>query len=336
MRYIGVDLHTTQVTVCYLTSMSEFRFEKYDLAEIDKFAAGLEPDDEIAVEATGNTRWFVKQVAEKVARVAVVNPREFEVTKKSVKKTDRRDALNLARFLAVDMLPEVRRKSEPAETVARLNETRSKLVGLKTSLFNKIHALAVSRGWKLKKESLGSKRGLAKVQEREWSAIERLELEIIIEQIEGLQKGIRRLETAIEEASRKLAGFENLISIKGIGTRSAGVLLSVIGAVEDFADEKKLASYFGIVPKVKNSNEKVKTGRITKRGSKTGRTTLVQCALVAIRYNEYLRNYYERIKARSGHGKAKIAAARKFLGIIYNTLKNNWVFADFSNFELAE
>jgi hypothetical protein len=35
-------------------------------------------------------------------------------------------------------------------------------------------------------------------------------------------------------------------------------------------------------------------------------------------------------------GKAVIATARKFLGIIYNTLKNNWVFADFPNFVLAE
>ncbi len=31
-----------------------------------------------------------------------------------------------------------------------------------------------------------------------------------------------------------------------------------------------------------------------------------------------------------------IATARKFLGIIYNTLKNNWVFEDFPNFVLAE
>ena len=37
-----------------------------------------------------------------------------------------------------------------------------------------------------------------------------------------------------------------------------------------------------------------------------------------------------------GTGKAIIALARKFLGIIYNTLKNNWVFADFPDFVLAE
>lgn len=140
----------------------------------------------------------------------------------------------------------------------------------------------------------------------------------------------------LEAEAEKLAGFENLISVTGIGARSAGVLLSVIGEVEDFADENKLASYFGIVPKIANSNEKVNHGRITKRGNKAGRTTLGQCTLVAIRYNSYLKKYYEQVKERRGHGKAKIAAARKYLGVIYNTLKNNWVFADFNNFELAE
>ena len=49
-----------------------------------------------------------------------------------------------------------------------------------------------------------------------------------------------------------------------------------------------------------------------------------------------LKKYYEQVKARRGHAKAKIALVRKYLGIIYNTLTNNWVFADFNNFELAE
>jgi transposase len=336
MRYIGVDLHTTQVTVCYLKSLDNYQFKQYRLDEMADFVDSLSADDELAVEATGNSRWLVGMARERVKRIVVVNPREFEVVKRSVKKTDKRDALNLARFLAVDMLPEVRIKSELAEAVARMNETRNKLVGLKTSLLNKIHALAVSRGWKLKKESLGSQKGLAKVMEFAWTAIERLELEIIIEQISGLKASLKRLEEAIGEISRELAGFENLITVTGIGARSAGILLSVIGEVKDFKTEDKLASYFGIVPKVSNSNERVNHGRITKRGSKMGRTALVQCALVAIRYSPYLKKYYEQVKARRGHGKAKIAVARKYLGIIYNTLKNNWVFEDFNNFVLAE
>jgi len=336
MRFIGVDLHTTQITVCYLKTLDEYRFETYGLDEMERFLAGLEEADKLAVEATGNTRWLVNLVKERVSRVVIVNPRDFEVVKQSVKKTDKRDALNLARFLAVDMLPEVRPKSDAAEQVQRMNETRTKFVRLKTSLLNKIHALAVSNGRKLKKESLSSERGLARVMEQEWTISERLELEIIIEQIGSLKRSIKRIDIAIGEESRKLTGFENLITITGIGERSAGVLLSVIGEVDDFPDENKLASYFGIVPRVSNSNETVNHGRITKRGNKTGRTTLVQCTLVAIRYSSYLKKYYEQIKERRGHGKAKIAAARKFLTIIYNTLKNNWVFADFNNFELAE
>ena len=43
-----------------------------------------------------------------------------------------------------------------------------------------------------------------------------------------------------------------------------------------------------------------------------------------------------KVKARRGTGKAIIALARKFLGIIYRTLKNKWVFEDFPNFVLAE
>lgn len=110
----------------------------------------------------------------------------------------------------------------------------------------------------------------------------------------------------------------------------------MIGNVKDFPEEGKLAAYFGIVPRVQNSNETEHSGRITKRGSKLGRTTLVQCALIAKRYSPYLERYYERIRARRGTGKAIIALARKFLGVIYHTLKNNWIFEDFPNFVLAE
>jgi len=336
MRHIGVDLHTTQITVCYLTEKDAVDIRKYQLCEMDKFVSDLKKTDEIAVEATCNTRWFAEQVEKKVSRVVLVNPRAFEVVKNSVKKTDKNDAINLARFLKADLLPEVRGKVMEATSVQSLVNTRTKLVRLKTSLINKIHSLAVSKGRKLKKTSLSSDKGLAKVLLQDWSRIERIELEIIVEQMRSLKVSIVKLDKAIEAQSEKLKGYQNLKSISGIGSLSAGVLLSVIGNVKDFASIDKLASYFGIVPRVSNSNETVNHGRITKRGNKTGRTTLVQCSLAAIKKNEYLKKYYEQVKARRGHGKAKIALARKYLGIIYNPLTNGWVFADFNNFELAE
>lgn len=159
-----------------------------------------------------------------------------------------------------------------------------------------------------------------------------IELGVLVEQIRSLNRSIAKLEISIKEGGQELPGHKNLKSIKGIGDTSASILVSVIGDITDFPNEGKLASYFGIVPRVNNSNETERSGRITKRGNKLARTTLVQCALIAMRYSPYLKSFYERIKARRGTGKAIIALAKKFLGIIYQTLRNDWVFEDFPNF----
>jgi len=234
------------------------------------------------------------------------------------------------------MLPEVRMKDEMHARVASLAQTRDKLVKLRTTLKNKVNNLLAARGVLIRKESLASEKGLAEVLAAPVSELERLELDILVGEIRHLNESINKMEGLLRDQGPKLPGWENLTSIKGIGDTGASILLSTIGNIEDFADEGKLAAYFGIVPRVSNSNETERSGRITKRGCKLGRTALVQCALIAARYSPYLQAYYRRIAAHRGTGKAIIALARKLLGIIYKTLKNNWIFEDFPNFVLAK
>jgi transposase len=336
MRYIGVDLHSNSITVCYLTKKGQETHSTFSLSDLAEFEGGLRRADRVAVEATGNTRWFVGRIKERVKQVVVVNPNQFEVIRKSVKKTDRHDARALAQFLSKEMLPEARMKGELASQINSLAETRDKLVKLRTTFVNKLHALHRARGISSRKSQFLSEKGLKAVAELEWEPTTQVEVEVIIAQIRSINEGIARLDTQLVASGKQLKGHGNLVSIKGIGPRAAAILLSVIGEASDFESEDKLFSYFGIVPRVSNSNESVQHGRITKRGSKLGRTTLVQCTLVAKKYSSYLNKFYERIKAKKGGGKAIIATARKFLGIIYRTLKNNWVFADFPNFVLAE
>ncbi len=207
---------------------------------------------------------------------------------------------------------------------------------LRTALKNKVNNLLSARGIELEKEELSGEKGLARVLAMDVEELTRFELQVLVEQIRSLNHSIGELEKVIDREGKKLKGHGNLTSIKGIGSMGASILLSVIGDVRDFSDEGRLASYFGIVPRVHNSNETERSGPITKRGSKLGRTALVQCALIAKRYSPYLENYYERIRNRRGTGRAIIALARKLLGIIYHTLKNNWVFQDFPNFVLRE
>lgn len=335
-RYIGIDLHRRVFTCCVRLENGRQFLSAWQLEQLPQFVKKLRATDEVAVEVTGNTRLFYNAVAPHAARVVVVDPHQFRVISQSVKKTDPNDARNLALYLAKGLLPEVRMKDKQQAQVASLTQTRDRLVKLRTALKNKVNNLLSARGIELRTEELSSEKGLARVLAIEVEELTRFELQVIVEQIRSLNRSIAELEKVIEWEGKKLKGHGNLTSIKGIGPLGASILLSVIGDVQDFPDEGRLASYFGIVPRVHNSNETERSGHITKRGSKLGRTALVQCALIAKRYSPYLANYYERIRSRRGTGRAIIALARKFLGIIYRTLKNNWVFEDFPNFALRE
>jgi transposase len=290
----------------------------------------------LAVEVTGNTRLFYEAVSPHVSRVVVVNPHQFKVISDSVNKTDDNDARRLALFLSKGLLPEVRMTNKEHAQVKSLCQSRDKLVKLRTSLKNKVNNICSAHGINLKKEYLSSDKGLDRVLEIAFDPMVKIEVRVLVDQIRSLNHGIKELEEAIKDGGDELPGSKNLKSIKGIGDLGSAILLSVIVDVNDFADEGKLASYFGIVPRISNSNETNHSGRITKRGCKLGRTTLVQCALIAKRYSPYLNSYYERIKARRGAGKAIIALARKFLKVIYLTLKENLVWEDFPNGVLAE
>ena len=55
-RYLGVDLHRTQFTVCTRWENGRTYLRQWPMRELKQFAAQLWKDDEIAVEATGNPR----------------------------------------------------------------------------------------------------------------------------------------------------------------------------------------------------------------------------------------------------------------------------------------
>jgi transposase len=334
-RYLGVDLHRTQFTVCSLDEVGKKSRKQWKIEELPEFVAQLQGEDELAVEATGTTGHFYEVVVKHVARVVVVNPHQFRVISESVKKTDRGDAEALALYLSKGLLPEVRMKNRQQREVQHLAETRDLLVKQRSALKSKINNLLAANGIYLKREALSSAKALEGVLTSQVSALVKAELRVLVDQIRSLSNSLAELDELLEEEGRRLAGHRNLTSIKGIGSLSATILLTAIGEIRDFADEGKLAAYLGLVPKVQNSNERERSGGITKRGNKLARTALVQCGLVAQRYSPYLKRFYERIKSRRGGGKAKIALARKLVKLVYNTLKNNWVFADFPSFTLA-
>jgi transposase len=145
-----------------------------------------------------------------------------------------------------------------------------------------------------------------------------------LDAIDYLSEKIKHLEA---EIAIKVKPFEEdlniILSVPGIGLISAATILAEMGDYRDFQSADKLAMYFGIVPAVYQSAGKLRTGKITKRGSKHMRRILVQVAkaISKIKKNSKLKRFFMRVFVRSGkRNVAAIALGRKVLCIIYHLL----------------
>ena len=87
----------------------------------------LRPDDEVALEATGNTLAIVKLLAPLVKRVVIANPLLVRAIAYAKVKTDKIDAAVLAKLHAAGFLPEVWQPDEATERLRRQGRWRSGL-----------------------------------------------------------------------------------------------------------------------------------------------------------------------------------------------------------------
>lgn len=247
-KWIGVDLHKTQFTVCYLHKNGEHKIEvfKVDTKGIEAFKKTLSKSDEVAVESTGNTGYFAREIKSEVKAVRIINPTQFKIISASVKKTDEHDAVTIARYLSKGLIPEVRMRTKEESQISSLIGTRDKFVKLRTCLKNKIHNILNANGIVTRREVFGSKKGLDKVLALDIESSYQFELKIIVEQIRSLNNSIDEIDKELIEKGKKLDGHKSITSLTGIGDISATILLNTIGDVNDFADDKKIAAYFGI------------------------------------------------------------------------------------------
>ncbi|MDQ6803369.1 MAG: transposase [Actinomycetota bacterium] len=92
----------------------------------------------------------------------------------------------------------------------------------------------------------------------------------------------------------------------------AASFIAAVGNPSRFLTSRKLVAYLGLDPKVRQSGEgPARSGRISKRGSASARWALVEAAWSVVLQPGPLHAFYERTKARRGHGKAIVATARK-------------------------
>ncbi len=109
--------------------------------ELRAWAAGLRPDDEVALEATTNSDAIATMLRPLVRRVVVSNPRKTRAIAEAKVKTDKVDARILAQLLAADFLPGTWVADDRTRMLRRLVMRRTHLVKQRTRVKNQVHAI---------------------------------------------------------------------------------------------------------------------------------------------------------------------------------------------------
>ena len=148
--------------------------------------------------------------------------------------------------------------------------------------------------------------------------------------IEALDAAIARVSAAIAERLRPWeALIQRLLTIPGVGRRTAEVILAEIGAdMRRFPSAGHLASWAGMCPGQHVSAGKRQGGR-SQRGSPWLRAALTEAAWGAARTKgSYLAAQYRRLAARRGKQRAIVATGHSILVSIYHMLTAGRDYAD--------
>ena len=199
-RYIGIDLHADSFTACILQEGAAEQLLTIQLRNggLERFIETLQPDDELAVEASGNAAWLRERMLAHVARVVIVAPKRFEAVRRSLNNKDKNNARVIAFFPSKDVLPEVRLKEGVHAELASLIATRDYMVKTRTLALNKARGLLDRHGIKIGKKALNDMKGFEKaLGMHEWSRLERMELEAIAAHVAVLNEQEKKLKAEI-------------------------------------------------------------------------------------------------------------------------------------------
>ena len=275
MRAIGIDVHRDfcEVAISEGGQLRSAGRVPSTPAELELLAQSLAPDDEVALETTGNALAIARILAPHVGRVVVASARELHAISGAKAKTDRRDARTLAKLLAAGMLQGTWLPDEETRALRRRLARRAQLVRQRGRLKNEIHATLYRnlKGAGPASDLFGAA-GRRWLGELELPADERETVEGCLRVLDFLDGEVAGLERALAARALGSAEMRRLVTIPGVNLITAATLVAVIGDVRRFASARKLVGYLGLDPRVRQSGSSpARMGRISKEGAAAAR-----------------------------------------------------------------
>ncbi len=281
--YVGLDLGMKWT---YATMIDEekkvIREGKIPCTEaaVESFFMGMTKEClSVAMEACGIWYGLYDFLVERCGVVKVVNPLQTKLNG-SGKKTDKLDAKRLAELLKADMICEAYVPPKEARLYRNKIRHRQSIVTISTQLKNNIQAVLRRENIKKPYRDVFTKKGI------KWlKGLGISEIDSCLQLLAAAEVQICKSEEAIpSDFFRK--EIELLKTMPGVGDITASVIMSEIVDIKRFVDPKALCKSAGLVPRVIQSGESDRRGRLVKQSSARLRTAMIQCAQGVLKKND--------------------------------------------------
>ena len=334
--FIGIDVHARTWEVAVLTESGFVkRYSQVSSAKVlFDFLTKHFPDGEYhAVYESGfsgfSTYYALKEynIDCVVTHAADVPTTQYE----EVMKTDRVDALKLARSLRADEIRPIyirKRENIDDRSVVRVRKTIQKqLGGNRSRIKHMLHCNGVKMPEIFAKPNTHWSRAFIKWLKEDVALLSptRKSLDLLIMQVETQRSALLTATRELRHLAlldRYKDNYELLMSIPGVGTIVAMSVLTEIYDVTRFKNEKQFASYLGLIPTCHSSGDKEFHGEMTFRGNKQLGPMIIETCWVAISRDYGLGQAYIAYRRKVGPQKAIVKIARKMSNIIFSVLKN--------------
>jgi len=317
MKIIGCDFHPSFQQIAMVdTETGEHEEKRLTPSEAVLFYSQLQGPVVIGMEASGNTLWFERLLADLKHQVRLGDASKIRAMEVRKQKTDRRDAELLLKLLLEGRFPEVWIPSLEMRDARQLLLHRHKLVGMRRQVKNQLQHLALNQGVQ-KKRKLWTTAGRQLLEELPligWTARRRSDL---LRWLDELNQAIAELDRAVEQEAHQHAAARLLQTHPGVGPVTSLAFVLTLGKIERFQHSRQVVSYLGLNPAENSSGGRQRLGAISKQGNPMLRSLLVEAGQSASRRDKELKRAYQRLKQRKHSAIAKVMVARKLAVRLY-------------------
>lgn len=321
---VGVDAHKKDYKVCVWSVEHQRALHRWtqpaDPSLLMGKLEGVKSQVKVIAYEAGPTGFVLARALQSEGfRVVVAAPSQIPIVR-NAPKSDRFDALQLARLCSTDQLKPTFIPTPEHEQERAIQRLRTQALGDRKRVQLRIKSLLLCHGiaqppglahWT--RDGLNALRDVSCTNDLKFA------LDVLLHELEHRQVVVKACDKQLGHLRTRRHNRRDmslLTTIPGIGERSALEFILEMGPVGRFDSRLVVSKYQGLSPDVQSTGDKRVEGSLNLSGNRRLKTLLIEAAWRWVGHDDHARSLYSRMMHNTGRAQSAITAVARKLGIV--------------------